>query len=186
MLCGPAGTGKTHLAAAITRACIEIGKPILFKRAGELYQRIRETYRDETGFTEEGALSEYANARLLVLDDLGAGALSDFERRYTLEVLDRRLNAMRPTIVTSNWTLEEIAQRMDERVASRLSSFTLLSFTGADKRQQRLSPQYSPPHASPAPGEPLSTEERQRAAEECRALLPAWMKKAAQAKGATR
>jgi DNA replication protein DnaC len=135
LLCGPAGTGKTHLAAAITRACIEIGKPIMFRRAADLFQAIRETY--DQGFTEEGVLAEYAKARLLVLDDLGAGALTDFERRYTLEVLDRRLNAMLPTIVTTNWTLPQIKEQMDERIASRLSSFTLLAFAGRDRRERK-------------------------------------------------
>jgi DNA replication protein DnaC len=135
LLCGPAGTGKTHLAAAITRACIELGKPIMFRRAADLFQAIRQTY--DQGFTEEGVLAEYAKARLLVLDDLGAGALTDFERRYTLEVLDRRLNALLPTIVTTNWSLAQIREQMDERIASRLSSFTLLAFAGRDRRERK-------------------------------------------------
>lgn len=138
LLCGPAGTGKTHLAAAITRACIELGKPIMFGRAADLFQGIRQTY--DQGFTEEGVLAEYAKARLLVLDDLGAGALTDFERRYTLEVLDRRLNAMLPTIVTTNWSLAQIREQMDERIASRLSGFTLLAFAGRDRRERKSHP----------------------------------------------
>jgi DNA replication protein DnaC len=135
LLCGPAGTGKTHLAAAITRACIEIGIPILFRRAADLFQAIRKAY--DQGFAEEGVLAEYAKVRLLVLDDLGSGALTDFERRYTLEVIDRRSNSLLPTIVTTNWTLDEIRERMDERIASRLSSFTLLAFAGRDRRERK-------------------------------------------------
>src|SRR5581483_6594587 len=135
LLCGPAGTGKTHLAAAIARACIEIGRPIIFRRAADLFQAIRQTY--DQGFTEEGVLAEYAKARLLLLDDLGAGALTDFERRYTLEVLDRRLNSTLPTIVTTNWTLPQIKEQMDERIASRLSGFTLLAFAGRDRRERK-------------------------------------------------
>jgi DNA replication protein DnaC len=135
LLCGPAGTGKTHLAAAIVRARVEAGKPVAFRRAADLYQAIRDSY--DQGFSEASVLSGYAEAPLLVLDDLGAGSLSDHERRFTLEVLDRRLNALRPTIVTTNWQLKDIRERMDERVASRLSSFTLLVFTGKDKRERR-------------------------------------------------
>ncbi len=135
LLLGPAGTGKTHLAAAITRACMEVGQPVRFRRAAALYQAIRESY--DQGFADEGVLSEYARVKLLVLDDLGAGALTDFERRYTLEVLDRRLNAMLPTIVTTNWTLPQIREQMDERIASRLSGYTLLNFTGRDRRERK-------------------------------------------------
>lgn len=135
LLVGPAGTGKTHLAAALTRACMEVGQPVMFRRAAELYQAIRESY--DQSFAEGTVLNEYAAVRLLVLDDLGAGALTDFERRYALEVLDKRLNALRPTVVTTNWPLKEIRERMDERIASRLSSFKLLAFTGKDKRERR-------------------------------------------------
>ncbi len=136
LLTGPTGTGKTHMAAAMTRTCLEIGGSVLFCRAAELYEAIRATY-DRQGFGEGGLLKRYEQVSLLVLDDLGSGALSDFERRYTLDVLDRRLNAMRPTVVTSNWDLETISERMDDRIASRLSSFTLLAFTGEDRRGKR-------------------------------------------------
>jgi DNA replication protein DnaC len=74
---------------------------------------------------------------LLVLDDLGAGSLSDHERRCTLELLDKRLDAMRPTVVTTNWTIEQIGKRMDERIASRLSGFVVMAFTGKDLRAIR-------------------------------------------------
>ena len=66
-------------------------------------------------------MSPVERMRFLVLDDLGAGSLSDCERRYTLELIDTRLNKLRPTIVTSNWNLQEIAERMDDRIASRLA-----------------------------------------------------------------
>lgn len=133
-LAGGVGTGKTHLAAAIVRHEIERGKrQVYFRPASVLFQAIRDSYKDE-GRTEASILADYTDARLLVLDDLGAGNLSDHERRYTLEVLDRRLNNMRPTIVTSNWTLKDIAEKLDERVASRLSGFKVIAFKGEDKR----------------------------------------------------
>jgi DNA replication protein DnaC len=138
LISGPAGTGKTHLAAAITRACLEIGLPTRFRRAADLYQALRAAYQQ--GVAEETVVAADATVRLLVLDDLGAGALTDFERRVTLEVLDRRLNALLPTVVTTNWTLEAIRDRMDERIASRLASFTLLGCTGRDRRARPAEP----------------------------------------------
>lgn len=136
LLCGPAGTGKTHLAAALTRACIEVRRPVLFRRAADLFLAIRQSY-EHSDFSEDTVLGEYAGAPLLVLDDIGAGALSDFERRATLEILDRRLNALRPTVVTTNWDTDDIRERMDERIASRLAGFTLLMFAGDDRRDGR-------------------------------------------------
>lgn len=136
LLQGPAGTGKTYLAAAVVRARIEAGRRAVFHRAADLYTALRETYR--VNGSEENALREYHESPLLVLDDLGAGSLSDHERRATLEVLDRRLNHLRPTVVTTNLTLSELETRLDDRVASRLSTLTRLELTGRDRRIARL------------------------------------------------
>jgi DNA replication protein DnaC len=134
LLTGGTGTGKTHLAAAIFIDRVKARQSIRFRRAAQLFQTIRDSYGQDD-VSEEDILRDYIEPPMLILDDLGAGGLSDHERRYTLEVIDRRLNAQRPTIVTMNWTLAELSERMDERVASRLSEFTLISFQSlADRR----------------------------------------------------
>jgi DNA replication protein DnaC len=132
LLTGAAGTGKTHLAAAIVREWISSNRRAIFRRCADLYAAIRETYR--TNSSEESVLRPYFNEKLVVLDDLGSGSLSDHERRHTLEVLDRRLNACLPTVVTTNWSLEEIAEKIDDRIASRLASFARVELAGADRR----------------------------------------------------
>lgn len=136
---GPTGTGKTHVAAGIFRAWMETsGKPVKFRRAADLYARIRESYHAGTSeISEQTIMDEYAKVPYLVLDDVASGSISDHERRTFLEVLDRRVNDLRPTVVTSNLSLEEIAKKMDERIASRLKSFRCLAFTGDDRREAR-------------------------------------------------
>jgi len=129
---GPLGTGKTHLAASIFRYVTSLGANAEFKRCAALFSALREAYRINA--SEETVLEPLERADFLFLDDLGAGSLSDHERRFTLEVLDRRLNANRATVVTSNWNLTEISERMDDRIASRLSSFQQLELSGADRR----------------------------------------------------
>jgi DNA replication protein DnaC len=64
------------------------------------------------------------SAAVLVWDDVGAGSLTDFERRVLLELLDARVNGLRPMIITSNWLFGEISEKMDDRIASRLATFT--------------------------------------------------------------
>jgi DNA replication protein DnaC len=105
---------------------------VFFGRCAELYAALRESYR--LGESEDSVLRPYFSKRFLILDDLGAGSLSDHERRSTLEVLDRRLNAQLPTVLTTNWNIKEISERMDDRIASRLSSLTLLVLSGEDWR----------------------------------------------------
>jgi DNA replication protein DnaC len=146
LITGPVGTGKTHLAAAILRHAMLTGfcrryppsgpfdTEVLFRRCAEFFLEIRSTYGDSSNRTELGVVSETAGPRLLILDDLGAGKADDFERRAILEVLDRRLNNMLPTVVTSNLGRAEIALRIDERVSSRLLPFTGIPLDGKDRR----------------------------------------------------
>ena len=104
--------------------------------ASRFYREIRAGFNSER--SEEAVLAEYVRAHWLLLDDVGAGALSDFERRYLLDLLDQR--ADRKTLITSNLTIEDFARRLDERVASRLREFTSLDCQGADRRATRNRP----------------------------------------------
>jgi DNA replication protein DnaC len=135
LIFGHTGVGKTYLAAAITRELLEIGQEILFLEVSRLYSELRECMKRNE--SEESLIAQYVHARWLVLDDFGAGALTDFERRYALDLLNRRANAKRKTILTTNLRLEEIAEKLDERIASRLSGFDQIEAQGKDRRAKR-------------------------------------------------
>jgi DNA replication protein DnaC len=132
-LSGGVGVGKTHLAVAICRALLEVGQDVLLVNAARFYRELRGAFNTEGG--EESVMSAYCRAPWLLFDDAGAGALTDFERRYLLDLLDQR--SSRKTIITSNLTVEEFAKRLDERIASRLREFTLFQCGGADRRATR-------------------------------------------------
>jgi hypothetical protein len=132
-LTGPAGTGKTWLGAAIVRALIERGKMVRFKAAADFYLAIRSSFTNPN-VDEFTILSQAGEPEVFLFDDLGAGSTSDFERRAALHVLDTRLSHLRPTIVTSNLSVEQIGQVMDERIASRVGAFTRIAMTGRDLR----------------------------------------------------
>jgi DNA replication protein DnaC len=136
LLAGPVGTGKTHLAAAIARAAIENNKSVFLRRASTLFAEIRDSFNN-TGTTEREVMRQYSENSLLILDDLGSGSLSDHERRSTLDVLDERWSHLRPTVVTTNWSVQEIGERLDGRIASRLASYRLIALTGRDRRVRK-------------------------------------------------
>lgn len=136
LLTGQAGCGKTFLAAAIVREEIEAGRTCSFRVMRKIYADLRETFR--VNAPESQVLGPCVDSKMIVLDDLGAGALSDFERRAALDIIDARLNALRPTIVTTNLGLEEIGKKIDDRLASRLSSYEGLCIEGADRRGIRV------------------------------------------------
>jgi DNA replication protein DnaC len=136
-LLGPTGSGKTWLAAAIVSALIQSGKTVVFKSAADFYEDLRAAFSSTNAdVTERAVMSKLTGVAFVVLDDLGAGSLSDHERRSTLHLLDRRLNYLRPTIVTTNLTVEQVGKLMDERIASRLGGFTRIAVTGCDRRRK--------------------------------------------------
>jgi DNA replication protein DnaC len=129
---GPTGTGKTHVGAAIVRQRLLEGKPAKYLNWARVYATIRETYG--TNGNEWAVLQDYFRYAFLLLDDLGSGSLSDFERRCTFEILDQRISHSLPTIVTTNLSLKTISELLDDRIASRLSTFTHIRFKGTDRR----------------------------------------------------
>lgn len=132
-LFGPTGVGKTHLAVAICRRLLESNEDVLLRPAARFYRELRDGFNSDR--SETVVMSEYANTPWLLLDDIGSGALTDFERRYLLDLLDQR--ADRYTILTSNLSVDDFAQRLDDRIGSRLREFTSVRCAGADRRAAR-------------------------------------------------
>ena len=146
---GKTGCGKTHLAVAIVRELVNRSAvyDVKFITAPELLLEIRATFRpsahkyDDGGRceadTEQDILDKYSKCELLVLDDLGAEKVSDFTIQSLYLVIDRRNRDLRPTIVTTNLSLEEIETQIDARMASRLADMKVVKLTMPDYRKKR-------------------------------------------------
>lgn len=148
---GKTGCGKTHLAISIykelVRRFILDGYSSKFVTAPELLLEIRATFRpasrkyDDGGRceadTEQDVLDKYSKCEFLILDDLGAEKVSDFTIQSLYLVIDRRNRDLRPTIVTTNLSLEEIESTIDARMASRLSDMKVVRLSMPDYRKKR-------------------------------------------------
>jgi DNA replication protein DnaC len=116
VLLGGYGSGKTHLAAAITNHRVSLGHAVLFVVVPDLLDYLRATF----GPSSEAALDERMDAiresPLLVLDDLGAHNSTPWAQEKLFQILNHRYNGRLPTVITSNQRLEEL----DPRTTSRL------------------------------------------------------------------
>lgn len=125
-LVGESGTGKTHLAKAVMRSFNKITKHDLYYDkdknfiGGNRGQFVswRELCAVARG-GEWGWIEDLCEDDLVILDDIG----SEYDKNgFISSMLDRLLNArMRKwTMLTCNLALDQIADRMDVRIASRM------------------------------------------------------------------
>ena len=139
ILTGGKGTGKTHLAIAIGREAIERhGCSFLFLTASRLIGAIKETFGKGSERTERDVYRELAGVDLLAIDEIGVQNGTDFERDVLFEVINRRYENMKPTIILSNLAPVDIEAAIGERSMDRLRDGGMaIAFTWASYRGRK-------------------------------------------------
>ena len=123
LLTGDCGTGKTHLAVAILREAAEAGIPGMFVVVPDLLAKMRASFNTKDG--KAGALVETAkNAPLLVLDDLGAEDPKAWVVELVYVLINHRYEHMLPTVITTNYSGNELEAVFGRRIMSRLAEMT--------------------------------------------------------------
>lgn len=110
LLCGPVGLGKTGIAVSLLLEEMRAGSAGLYVVTPTFLSRIRATYtrtKDGGEVDELDVLASVIEAPLLVLDDLGKVALSEWGQEKLFTVVNERYLAGRRTIVTSNLDTED-------------------------------------------------------------------------------
>ena len=139
MLLGNAGLGKTHAALAIAGKVLEKGFDVIYVSSPDFFSKLEALHfgSDPAG-EEEMLLRTAAGADLLILDDLGSEFNSSFLISTLYSLLNNRLGAKLPTIVTTNITDGALLEKLyTEKISSRLSSFVPFLFMGDDIRAQK-------------------------------------------------
>jgi DNA replication protein DnaC len=135
-LCGGYGTGKTHFAFAmireVFRACPRKIWPRFFTSPA-LDSRLLKAVKCDDG--DEFALRDMAEQDLLFIDDVGRETKSERLKRQYFEILNYRHVHHLPTILTSNFNLDQLGEVIDGAIASRIQEWQTIEFNGGDLRK---------------------------------------------------
>lgn len=109
---GGVGTGKTFAAACIANHLLNLRVPVVMTSFVKLLETMQ-------GFKEEDdkLIARLNQAKLLIIDDLGAERSTDFALEKVYNIVDSRYRAKLPMILTTNLTVEEMKETMDLRYA---------------------------------------------------------------------
>jgi DNA replication protein DnaC len=133
---GSVGSGKTRLACSLLNELWSAGTGGFFARVPMFLLRLQPSDPERSEL-----FWKCASVPVLVLDDLGAERemATDFTRRTLLMLYEERGDRGLRTIVTSNKSVTEIGDFMeDERLASRIKGRAdVLELNGADWRVTR-------------------------------------------------
>lgn len=130
LLSGEPGTGKTQAAVLLIRAAIQAGKTAKLLNLGRAGMEIRAAYGAKQGPTESSEIKAASTPDLLVIDDLGAGETGNatLEQRILYLALEERQNTRRTTVLTTNLTGADVAERLGQRLIGRLQPLAVFRF----------------------------------------------------------
>ncbi len=129
---GNTGLGKTHLTLAVVYELLNRGFDVIYGSSYNLFGEMEtEHFERHTNTAYTAAI----NCDLLVIDDLGGEFVSPYIQSLLYNVINTRDLCCKPTIINTNLSMGEIADRYTPRVASRLIKYTAKKFIGNDIRQ---------------------------------------------------
>ncbi len=118
---GQTGCGKTHLCTAICNEIIERGGSLRYFQWVRDGTRLKQILCDDGDYEKE--IQQLISTRYLYIDDLFKQELTAADIRLAYEILNGRYNAGRPTIISSERSLDYITAAKDgdgEAIAGRI------------------------------------------------------------------
>lgn len=114
ILLGKQGTGKTTKAAGILKGWMTRNNGAAWFRTGEdILTEIGATYSSYE--TAQSVIAKYGKCKMLVIDDLGKENPTDQALTKLWQVIDTRYGAMLPTIVTTQYDLNELVRELSRK-----------------------------------------------------------------------
>ena len=132
---GSVGVGKTFLSTCIARKIMEKEFSVLYLSAPQLFNALAQTAFDRKDVDARNMNEYIFGCDLLIIDDLGSEYTNQFIASQFFTCINERLLHRKSTIISTNLSLESLADLYTERSFSRItSSYSLLKIVGDDIR----------------------------------------------------
>ena len=140
ILWGEPGVGKSYALCAAAKAFIENGYIVRRVNYELLCLQLRDTFKPASRQSEWEVIEPLINCDRLIIEDIGAtrsidSKESDFSLRTLLVLIDMRMEHCRPTYITTNKSVENLANSFDQRIGDRLRIFSIAKLSGDSKRK---------------------------------------------------
>ena len=117
MFLGQVGSGKTHLSMAICNELMDRGISVIYMGYRDCLTSIKQNMLDSVYYNR--VMNRYKNARVLFIDDLFKGKISDSDVNIMFELINHRYFNNLPMIVSSEFSVGRLLE-VDEALGSRL------------------------------------------------------------------
>ena len=114
---GQVGAGKSHLSFSIANELMDAGVGVVYMSYREVITRLKQNIMDEVYYHR--VMGKYKNARVLLIDDLFKGKVTDSDVNIIFELLNFRYFNKLPVIVSCEMGMDGI-MNVDEAIGSRL------------------------------------------------------------------
>lgn len=130
---GSSGTGKTYMSNCIAKYLMDRGVSVVYMSAYNLFDTmIKERFSFE-GNTDKIRLIE--DCDMLVIDDLGTEGINNNTTTALFNILNTRALFGKSTIISTNFTVQDIYRNYSERIVSRImGNYKVYKFFGEDLR----------------------------------------------------
>ena len=147
LLMGASGLGKTHLTiGTISELTLKYGVKCMFQDFFDLLTELKKAY--SLGRPEIDVLNPLIDTEVLAIDELGKGKSNDWELNILDQLISKRYNASKTTLITTNFISSDYAKdrmfedyeildvRVGKRITSRLHEMCeFIHLRGMDRRR---------------------------------------------------
>ena len=134
-LYGDVGVGKTFLSVCIAKEIMNREYSVLYLSAPQLFVTLSQSKFDRSDADAQNISDYIFNCDLLIIDDLGSEYTNAFITSQFFTCINERLIHKKSTVISTNLSLDSIANLYTERSFSRITSnYTMLKIIGDDIR----------------------------------------------------